>query len=111
MDRIEIPTNYILSLENDIPKEDYIQRIGLPIFRGNSLIENISQNNTRRRSFQKIREEVHSPFLIRGDYYNGEREVEEKKMLIDTCASYNHIQADKREMIGSITNFICFYKL
>ena len=38
LDIIEIPTNYILSLENDIPEEDCIQRIDLPIFRGNSLI-------------------------------------------------------------------------
>ena len=60
LDRIEIPTNYILSLEDDIPEENDIQRIGLPIFRGNSLIGNSSQNNTRRRSFQKIKEVVHS---------------------------------------------------
>ena len=53
LDRIEIPANCILSLEDDIPEEDYIQRIGLPIFRGNSLTGNSSQNNTRRRSFQK----------------------------------------------------------
>ena len=92
MDRIEILTNYILSLEDDIPKEDYIQRIDLPIIRGNSLIGNGSQNNTKRRSFQKIREEVHSPFLIKGNYYNGEREVEETKILIDTGASCNHIK-------------------
>ena len=55
-DIIEIPTTYILSLKDDIPEEYYIQRIDLPIFRGNSLIGNSSQNNTRRRSFQKIRE-------------------------------------------------------
>ena len=93
LDIREIPTNYILSLEDDIPKEDYIQRIGLPIFRGNSLIGNSSQNNTRRRSFQKISEEVYSPFLIKVNYYNGEREVEETRILIDTGASCNHIQA------------------
>ena len=104
LNRIEIPLNYILSLEYDIPKEDYIQRIGLPIFRGNSLIGNSSQNNTRRRRFQKIREEVHSPFLIRGNYYNREREVEETKILINTSASYNNIQADYYEIIGSITS-------
>ena len=101
---IDIPTNYILSLEDDIPKEDHIQRIGLPIFRGNSLIRHSSQNNIRRRSFQKIREEVHSPFLIIGNYYNVEREVEETKILLDTGASCYHIQADKCEMIGSITS-------
>ena len=84
LDIIEIPTNYILSLEDDIPKEDCIQRIDLPIFRGNSLIGNSSINNTRRRSFQRTREDVHSPFLIKGNYYNGEREVEETKILIDT---------------------------
>ena len=84
--------------------KNIIQRIGLPIFRGNSLIGNSSQNNTRRISFQKIREKVHSPFLIRGNYYNGEREVEETKILIDTSDSCNHIQADKCEMIGSITS-------
>ena len=33
LDRIEIPTNYILSLEDDIPEEDCIQRIDLPILR------------------------------------------------------------------------------
>ena len=38
LDRIEIPANYILSLEDDIPEEDCIQRIDIPIFRGNSLI-------------------------------------------------------------------------
>ena len=103
-DRIEIPTNYVLSLEDDIPKEDYIQIIGLPIFRENSLIGNSGQNNTRRRSFQKIREDVHSPFLIRGNYYNEEREVEETKILIDIGASCNHIQVDKCEMMGSITH-------
>ena len=59
LDRIEIPTNYILSPKDDIHEEDYIQRIVLPIFRGNSLIKNSSQNNTRRRSFQKIREDLH----------------------------------------------------
>ena len=104
MDIIEIPTNYISSLEDDIPEEDYIQRIDLPIFRGNSLIGNNSINNIRRSSFQNIREEVHSPLLIKGNYYNGEREVEETKFLINTGASCNHIQADKCEMMGSITS-------
>ena len=61
---IEIATNYILSLEDDILKEDCIQRIDLPIFKGNSLIGNNIINNTRRNSFQRIREELHSPFLI-----------------------------------------------
>ena len=42
LDRIEIPTNYILSLEDSIPKNDHIQRIDLRIFRGNSLIGNSS---------------------------------------------------------------------
>ena len=64
---------------------------------GNNII-----NSTRRNSFQRIREDVHSPFLSRGKYYNGEREVEETRILIDTCASCNHIQADKCEIIGSI---------
>ena len=50
LDRIEISASYILSLKDDIPEEDCIQRIDLPIFRGNSLIGN-SRNNTRRRSF------------------------------------------------------------
>ena len=81
---MKIPANYILSLEDDIPKEDSIQRIDLPIFRGNSLVGNISR---KRRSFQRIREDVHSPFLIKGNYYNGEREVEETKILTDTGAS------------------------
>ena len=88
LDIIEIPANYILSLEDDIPEEDSIQRIDLPIFRGISLVGNSS---SRRRSFQRIRENVHSPFLIKGNYYNGEREVEETKLLIDTGASCNHI--------------------
>ena len=101
---MEIPANYILSLEDDIPEEDSIQRIDLPIFRGNSLIGNSNRNNTSRRSFQRIREEVHSPFLIKGNYYNGEKEVEETKILIDKCASCNHIQADKCEIIGNITS-------
>ena len=57
---------------DDIPEEDCIQRIDLLIFRGNSLIG----NNTRRRCFQRIREYIHSPFLIKGNYYNEEREVE-----------------------------------
>ena len=38
------------------------------------------------------------------DNYNGEREVKETKILIDTDASCNHIQADKCEIIGSITS-------
>ena len=80
---IEIPTNYILSLEDDITEEYCIQRIDLPIFRGNSFIENNIINNTMRNSFQRIREDVHSPFSIKGNYYNGEREVEETKILID----------------------------
>ena len=42
LDIIEIPTNYILSLEDSIPKNDHIQRIDLRIFRGNSLIGNSS---------------------------------------------------------------------
>ena len=77
-----------MSLEDNILEENHIQRIDLPIFRGNSLIG----NNIGRRSFQKIiREEVHSPFLILGNYYNGEREIEDTKILIDTGASCNHI--------------------
>ena len=104
LDIIEIPTNYILSLEDDILEEDYIPRIDLPIFRKNSLIGNSSQKNTRQRSFLKIREEIHSPILIIGNYYNGEKEIEETNILIETSASCNHIQADKREMIGSITS-------
>ena len=99
LDIIEIPTNYILSLEDNILEEDYIQKIYLPIFRGNSLIGNGNLNDTRRRSFQRIiREEMHSPFLIIGNYYNGEREIENAKILIDTGARCNHIQADKCEM-------------
>ena len=90
--------------KDDIPEENSIQRIDLPIFRGNSLIGNSSKNNTSGRSFQRIREEVHSPFLIKGNYYNGEREVEETKILIDVGASCNHIQAEKCEMIGNITS-------
>ena len=81
-----------------------MQRIDLPIFRGNSLIGNNIINNTRRNSFQRIKEDVHSPFLIKGNYYNGKREVEETRILIDTCASCNHIQAKKCEIIGSITS-------
>ena len=61
--------------------------IDLSIFRGNSLIGNNCKNNIRRSSFQIIRENVHSPFLIKGNYYNGEREVEETKILIDTGVS------------------------
>ena len=102
--KLEIPANYILSLEDDIPEENSIQKIDLPRYRGNSLIGNSSRNTTSRRIFQRIREEVHSPFLIKGNYYNGEREVEETKILIDTGASCNHIQADKCEMIGNITS-------
>ena len=82
MDRIEIPTNYILSLE-----EDCTQIINFHIFRGNSLIGNNIINNTKRSRFQRIREDVHSPFLIKGNYYNGEREVEETRILIYTSAS------------------------
>ena len=100
LDRIEIPTNYILSFEDEILEEDCIQRIDLPIFKRNSLIGKNSINNTRRISFQRIREDVHSHLLIKGNYYNGEREVEETKILIDTGASCNHIQVDKCEMIG-----------
>ena len=110
MDRIEIPTNYILSLGYDIPEEDCIRRIDLPIFRGNSLIGNNIINNTRRNSFQRIRKDVHSTFLIKGNYYNREREVEETRILIDTDASFNHIQADKCEIIGSITSPYVFLK-
>ena len=55
-------------------------------------------------SFQRIREDVHSPFLIKENYYNREKEVEETRILIDTGASCNHIQANKCEMIGNITN-------
>ena len=99
LDKMEIPTNYILSLEDDISEEDYIQRIDLPIFRGNSLIGKSSRNDTRRRSFQRlIREEVHLLFLIID--YNGEREIENTKILIDTSASCSHIQANRCEMIG-----------
>ena len=47
LDRIKIPTNYILSLEDDIPEENHIQRIDLPIFRGNSLIGNNNRNNQK----------------------------------------------------------------
>ena len=76
----------------------------MPIFRGNSLIGNNIINNTRRSGFQRIREDVYSPFLIKGNYYNGEREVEETKILIDAGASCNHIQVDKCEIIESITS-------
>ena len=68
------------------------------------MIGNSTINRTSRRSFRRIREEVHSPFLIKGNYYNGGREVEETKILIDTGASCNHIQADKCEMIENITS-------
>ena len=104
LDIIEILTNYILSLEDDIHEEDCIQRIDLPIFRGNFLIGNNVRNNTRRSSFQIIREDVHSLFSIKGNYYNGEREVEETRILIDTGANCNHIQADKCEMIRNVTS-------
>ena len=105
MDKIEIPTNYVLSPEDNIPEEDQIKRVNLPIFRGNSLISSNSQNNTRRRSFQDIiKEEVHSHFLILGNYYNGEREIEDTKTLIDTDASCYYIQANKYEMMGNITS-------
>ena len=89
LDIIEIPTNYILSLEDNILEEECIQRIDLSIFRGNSLIENNIRNNTRRSSFQRIRENVHSLFLIKEYYYNGEREVEETRILIDTGKEQN----------------------
>ena len=104
LDIIEIPANYILSLEDDIPEEDCIQRTDLPIFKGNSLIGNNIRNNTRRNSFQRIKEDVHSPFLIKRNYYNEEREVEETKILIYTGASCNHIRVDKCKIIGSITS-------
>ena len=68
------------------------------------MIGNYIRNNTRRNSFQRIREDVHSPFLIKENYYNGEREVEETKFLIDIGAICNHTQADKCEIIGSITS-------
>ena len=103
MERIKIPTNYILSLEDNILEKDHIQRNDLPIFRGNSLIGSSNRNDTRRKSFQVIiREEIHSLFLILGNFYNGEREVEETKILIDKSASCNHIQVDKCDMIRSI---------
>ena len=51
LDIIEIPTNYILSLEDDILEQDCKQRINLLIFRGNSLIGNNSRNNTRSSGF------------------------------------------------------------
>ena len=76
----------------------------MPIFKGNSLIGNNIINNTRRSGFQRIRENVYSSFLIKGNYYNGEREVEETKILIDVGASCNHIRVDKCEMIVSITS-------
>ena len=47
LDIIEIPTNYILSLEDNIPEENYIQRIDQPIFRGNSLIGSHSKTTMR----------------------------------------------------------------
>ena len=68
------------------------------------MIENNIRNNTRKRSFQRIREYVYSHFLLKGNYYNGEREVEETKILINTGSSCNHIQADKCEIIGNITS-------
>ena len=68
------------------------------------MIKNNVRNHTRKSSFQRIREDVHSPFLIQGNYYNGEKEVEETRVLIDIGASCNHIKADKCEMIGNITN-------
>ena len=77
-DIIEIPTNYILSLEDDISEEDYIQRIDLPIFKGNSLIGNSSRNNTRRRSFQTIREEVDSPLLMIRNYNNEKKKLKQQ---------------------------------
>ena len=50
LDKID-PTNYILSLEDNFPEENHIQRIDLPILRGNSLIDSNNQNDIRRRSF------------------------------------------------------------
>ena len=80
LDKIEIPTNYILSLEDNIPEENHIQGIDLPIFKGNSLIGNNSRNNIGRRSFQKIiREGVHSPFLILGNYYDEKEKLKIQK--------------------------------
>ena len=67
---------------DDIPEIDHIQRICLPIFRGNFLKENSSQNNIRRISFQKIREDVHSHFLTIKNYYNTQKEVEKKNRYI-----------------------------
>ena len=93
---------YSINLGDKDFDNSLIQRIDLPRFRGNSLIGNSSRNSTSRRSFRRIREEIHSPFLIKGNYYNGEREVEDTKILIDTGASCNHIQADKCEMVGTI---------
>ena len=72
------------------------------------MIENNVRNNTRKSSFQRIREDVHSPFLIKGNYYNGEREVEETRILIDTSVSCNHMQANKFEMIGNIKSLYVF---
>ena len=104
LDIIEIPTNYILSLKDNILEEDHIQRIDILIFRGNSLISS-SQNDIKRRSFQKItREEVHPPFLISGNYYNEEKEIEDTNILIDKDASCNYFQANRCEMIGNITS-------
>ena len=51
---------------------------------------------------------MHSPFLIIGNCYNGEREIENGKILIDTGASCNHIQANKCEITGSITSTYIF---
>ena len=90
--------------KNNLPEEDQIQSVNLPIFKGNSLISSSSQNYTRRIFQEIIREEVHSPFLILGNYYNGERDIEGTKILIDTGASCNHIQANKCEMTRYITS-------
>ena len=84
LNSIKIPTNYILSLEDDILEEYRKQIIDLPIFRENSLIRKNVKNNIRRSSFQIIREDVHSPFLIKENYYNIEKEVKETRILIDT---------------------------
>ena len=91
LDRIEIPTNYILNLENDIPKEDCVQKIDIPIFKGNSLIGNNSRNNKRRIGFQRIREDIHSIFLIKGNYYNGERCDALKNVKISIISEFAEI--------------------
>ena len=47
--------------------------------------------------------EYTDPRVLGHHNYNGEREVEETRILIDTGVSCNHIQADKCKIIGSIT--------